>query len=419
MASMGSLAPGTQVGDDYEIIAPISSGGMGAVYRARLRSSGEDVALKQMLEPGGARRFEIEARLLGALDHPRVVRVLDHFEEADGRFLVMELVEGPSLWEVVAHRGSPGLPVEEAVEYVGQACEALAYVHAQHIVHRDVKPQNLILGSDGVVLVDFGIAREYAPGAEGTGAIGTPGYMAPEVVGGIVSPRSDVFGIAATLWTLLTGNAPRYGETIELGIEGLDAALRTGLALDPNRRTASVEAFAAATGRPLGATAGVSLARVVEQPGMPRTLMEAVVRAAAGVFEAAASSLALLDLVTGELVYEAAWGAGAAEIAGMRLGPGVGVAGAVVSSGQGEAVPDCRADSRFAAGVAARTGYVPSTLLTVPLRRGERTLGVLQVLDRRDGQGYGPEDIERAAAFADLALMAVDVQLSSRETVAP
>jgi tRNA A-37 threonylcarbamoyl transferase component Bud32 len=419
MASMGSLAPGTQVGDAYQIVAPISSGGMGAVYRARHRSSGEDVALKQMLEPGGARRFGIEARLLSALDHPRVVRVLDHFEDADGHFLVMELVGGRSLWEVVAQRGTPGLPVAEAVEYVGQACEALAYVHAQHIVHRDVKPENLILGSDGVVLVDFGIAREYSPGDEGTGAIGTPGYMAPEVVGGFVSPRSDVFGIAATLWTLLTGNAPRYGATIELGIEGLDSALRTGLALDPNRRTASVEAFAGAIGRPLGATAGVSLARVVEQPGMPRTLMEAVVRAAAGVFEAAASSLALLDPATGELVYEAAWGAGTGEIVGMRLGPGVGVAGAVVASGQGEAVPDCRADSRFAAGVAARTGYVPSTLLTVPLRRGERTLGVLQVLDRRDGQGYGPEDVERAAAFADLALMAVDVHLSGRETVAP
>jgi tRNA A-37 threonylcarbamoyl transferase component Bud32 len=419
MASMGSLAPGTELGEGYEVVAPISSGGMGAVYRARRRSSGEDVALKQMLEPGGARRFGIEARLLSALGHPRVVRVLDHFEDADGHFLVMELVEGPSLWEVVAQRGNPGLPVEEAVEYVGQACEALAYVHAQHIVHRDVKPQNLILGGDGVVLVDFGIAWEYSPGAEGTAAIGTPGYMAPEVVGGFVSPRSDVFGIAATLWTLLTGNAPRYGETIELGIEGLDAALRTGLALDPNRRTASVEEFAAATGRPLGASAGVSLARVVEQPGMPRTLMEAVVRAAAGVFEAAASSLALLDLASGELVYEAAWGAGAGEIVGMRLGPGVGVAGAVVASGHGEAVSDCRADSRFAAGVAARTGYVPSTLLTVPLRRGERTLGVLQVLDRRDGQGYGPEDVERAAAFADLALMAVDVHLSGRETVAP
>jgi hypothetical protein len=419
MASMGSLAAGTELGGGYHVVAPISSGGMGAVYRARCHESGEDVAVKQMLARAGPRRFEIEARLLATLDHPRVVRVLDHFEDARGHFLVMELVEGPNLWEVLAQRGDPGLPVEEAVEYVGQACEALAYVHAQHVVHRDVKPENLILGTDGVVLVDFGIAREWTPGGEGTGAIGTPGYMAPEVVGGFVSPRSDVFGIAATLWTLVTGEPPRYGEAAELGIEGLEAALRTGLALDPNRRTASVEAFAAATGRPLGATAGVSLARSVEQPGMPRTLMEAVVRAAAGVFEAAASSLALVDLATGELVYQAAWGAGAGEIVGMRLGRGVGVAGAVVASGHGEAVPDCRADSRFAAGVAARTGYVPSTLLTVPLRRAERTLGVLQVLDRRDGEGYGPEDVERAAAFADLALMAVDVHMSGRETVAP
>lgn len=418
MAPMGSLAPGTAVGD-YKVLAPISSGGMGAVYRARRQPSGEEVALKQLLEGTGARRFEIEARLLATLDHPRVVRVLDNFEDPGGHFLVMELVEGPSLWEVLAQRGDPGLAVEEAVEYVGQACEALAYVHAQHVVHRDVKPQNLILGRDGVVLVDFGIAREYTPGEQGTGAIGTPGYMAPEVFGGFVSPRSDVFGIAATLWTLLTGDAPRYDETMEVGIEELDEALRAGLALDPNRRIGSVDAFAAAAGRPLGATAGASLARSVEQPAMPRTLMEGVVRAAAGVFEAAASSLALVDRATGELVYEAAWGAGAEEIVGMRLDSGVGVAGAVVASGQGEAVPDCRGDSRFAAVVANRTGYVPGTMLTVPLRRRERTLGVLQVLDRRDGRGYGPEDVERAAAFADLALMAVDVQLSARETVEP
>jgi GAF domain-containing protein len=140
---------------------------------------------------------------------------------------------------------------------------------------------------------------------------------------------------------------------------------------------------------------------------------------AAGVFQAAAASLALLDGATGELVYEASWGAGASEILGMRLPPGTGVAGVVAATGVGEAVPDCRSDERFAAAWAARTGYVPSTMLTVPLRRGQRTLGVLQVLDRRDGRGYGPDDVERAAAFADLALMGVEVGVSGRETVLP
>jgi tRNA A-37 threonylcarbamoyl transferase component Bud32/putative methionine-R-sulfoxide reductase with GAF domain len=405
----------------YEIVAPISKGAMGAVYRARHVETGQEVALKQLIELAEMRRFEIEARLLASLDHPRVVRVLDHFEHRGRPFLVMVLVDGPDLAQVLADRGDPGLPVGEAVEYARQACEALAYIHAQHVIHRDVKPDNLILGDGGVVLVDFGVAREHrAAGGRGTVAIGTPGYMAPEVFGGEISPRADVFGIAATLWTLISGEPPQYGDVARLDVEPrLQAALHAGLELDPNRRTASAEAFAAAIGVRLAPDVGAPLAVTVEEPGAPATLMEAVVRAAAGVFDAGAASLALLDPLTGELVYEAAWGPGASHVLGLRIGPGVGLAGAVAASGEGEAVPDCRNDPRFATSVAVATGYMPSTMIVVPLRRGGRTAGVLQVLDRRDGEGYGPKDVERAAAFADLALMAVDVQRGGRDTVAP
>ena len=404
----------------YEIVAPISSGAMGAVYRARHLENGNEVALKRLLEQSATRRFEIEARLLATLDHPRVVHVLDHFEHEGDHFLVMELVDGPSLAQVLSERGAPGLPVREAVDYARQACEALAYVHEQHVIHRDVKPENLILGRDGVVLVDFGIARERRASGEGTAAVGTPGFMAPEVIGGSVSPRSDVFGVAATLWTLIVGEPPRYGESVALDVDAqLYVALRAGLELDPNRRTASVEAFAAAIGARLSPAVGSPLAVSVQEPGMPATLMEAVVRAAAGVFEAGAASIALLDAFTGELVYEAAWGPSAAEVLGMRIGRGVGLAGAVAASGIGEAVPDCHSDARFAAAVAEGTGYVPSTMLIVPLRRAGSTVGVLQVLDRRDGEGYGAADVERATAFADLALMAVDVHRGGRDTIAP
>jgi predicted Ser/Thr protein kinase len=403
---------------DYEVVAPISTGSMGAVYRARQLDTGDEVALKHLIEPAEMRRFEIEARLLAMLDHPRVVRVREHFEDQDNHFLVMDLVDGPDLAQLLSDRGGPGLPVEECVDYAHQACEALAYVHEQHVVHRDVKPDNLILGDEGIVLVDFGVAREHRGGA-GTVAIGTPGYMAPEVFGGEVSPRVDVFGLAATLWTLLAGEPPTYGESGELDVEPhLLAALRAGLELDPNRRTPSAEAFAAAIGARLGPGVGTPLAVSVEEPGAPATLLEAVVRAAAGVFDAGGASLAMLDPLTGELVYEAAWGPGAPQILGLRIGPGVGLAGAVAASGEGEAITDCRRDPRFATSVAASSGYMPSTMVIVPLRRGGRTLGVLQVLDRRDGEGYGPRDVERAAAFADLALMAVDVQRSGRDTVA-
>jgi len=311
----------------YEIVAPISSGAMGAVYRARHLGSGNEVALKRMLESAGTRRFEIEARLLATLDHPRVVRVLDHFEEDGDHFLVMELVDGPSLAQVLSERGSPGLPVREAVDYTRQACEALAYVHEQHVIHRDVKPDNLILGREGVVLVDFGIAREPRAGADGTAAVGTPGFMAPEVIGGAVSPRSDVFGVAATLWTLLAGEPPRYGDSPALEVDAqLQAALRAGLELDPNRRTASAGAFAAAIGVRLPPSAGAPLAISVEEPAMPATLMEAVVRAAAGVFQAgsrlprAARPLDGRAGVRGGLGAKRRGGAGHANRSGCRAG---------------------------------------------------------------------------------------------------
>jgi hypothetical protein len=420
------LREGSTVGDRYEIAERISKGAMGEVYRARRLGDGASVAVKRLLDPRDAARFEIEARLLSQLSHPRVVKVLDHFSDPSGSYLVMELVAGPDLVELVNERGDPGLPVPEAVGYALQLCEALSYVHDQQVVHRDVKPDNVIVGEAGVKLVDFGIARPYSDVDEGTVGIGTPRYMAPEVLaGGIVSPRSDVFGAAATLWTVLTGEPPMYGATGALSdlVPGagrrLDSALRQGLAIDPHDRFGGVRAFAEALGGSLGPSAGTPLGRTVERPTAPRNLLEAVVRAAAGVFEAAASSIALLDPASGDLLYEAAWGAGADEIVGVRLPAGAGIAGAVARTGRAEAVPACRDDPRFAAGVAAGTGYVPHTMLVVPLRRGEEPLGVLSVLDRRDGGAYGPADAARAEAFVDLAVMAVAASRADADTVAP
>src|SRR5919204_555410 len=105
--------------------------------------------------------------------------------------------------------GSSGLPLEDALGYGRELCEALRYVHGEHVVHRDVKPRNLIAGDEGVVLVDFGIAREARGDDPGTRAVGTPHFMAPEVfVGEGISPRSDVYGAAATIWTLVAGKPP-------------------------------------------------------------------------------------------------------------------------------------------------------------------------------------------------------------------
>lgn len=416
--SASQLFLGTELAGRFVIEDSISRGAMGAVYRASDRESGDKVAVKRLLDVRQAARFEIEARLLSQLRHPRVVRVLDYFQDETGQYLVMNLVDGTDLGEVLRRRGNPGLPPEEAIQYVLEACEALQYVHEQLIVHRDIKPQNLILGEEGVVLVDFGIARELDDSDEGPGTvgIGTPRFIAPEVfAGGAVSPRADVFGLTATLWTLMIGKPPVYAdpmkltEVVEDATPELEQTIKAGLELVPERRVASVEAFAQALGSPLMRGKGESLALSVEKPIGPGALMEQIVRTAAGVFDAAACSIALVDRTTGELVYQSSWGAGAKEIVGVRLPPNTGIGGSVVATGKAEAV-DCRNDPRFAEQIAAGTGYVPYTMLVVPLNQDDRPIGVLSLLDRRDGGLYGPEDMDRAALFAELAVTALAVQ---------
>jgi hypothetical protein len=411
------LVEGQQLGR-YRIDGHLSQGAMGAVYTATNTVTGEPAAVKRMLDRENVARFEIEARLLSQLEHPRVVKVLDHFQDDQGLYyIVMELVQGTDLGECLKVNGSPGLPVRDAIEYTRQTCEALQYVHEQQIVHRDVKPQNMILGEGGITLVDFGVARELGETDTGTVGVGTPRFMAPEVfAGGQVTPRADVFGVAATLWNLITGKAPVYADDTPLAemypevSPELEESLRAGLHILPERRVASVSAFAAALGSPLIESQGASLALSLKQTDAPRSLIEAVVRTAAGVFEAAAASIALIDRTTHELVYQAAWGAGAKEIVGVRLAPGTGIAGSVVEGAEGVAVPECRTDPRFAKQIAAGTGYVPNTMVVVPLKRGSRAVGVLSVLDRRDGGAYGPADVNRAELFSELALAALDVE---------
>jgi eukaryotic-like serine/threonine-protein kinase len=400
-----ALDPGTEVAGSYVIEAPISTGGMGAVHRARRLSDGLEVAIKQPLDAGNAVRFRIEARLLERLRHPRVVRVIDHFADGEGDYLVMDLVRGPSLEEVLERSGP--LPVAEAVEHIRQACEALAYVHEQQVVHRDVKPANLILSADGIVLVDFGIAREQTADHV-TRALGTPRYAAPEVLAGTAAtPRSDVYGLAATLWALIAGSPPSFLKRIRLPAAGptVEAALNAGLEPDPQMRLPTAEAFAQALGEGL-AERGASLVLSIARPSVSPAVLETAVRAAAGVFGATATSIAFLD--GDELVYESAWGAGAGEIVGVRLAPGEGIAAHVVASGRAEAVADCRNDPRFARDIAIGTGYVPYTMLVVPLGPPDRPFGVLQILDRLDGEPFGPADVERGRAFAELTLAALD-----------
>src|SRR3954469_14850680 len=416
----------------YTIEAPLSVGAMGAVYRAHTIADGTPVALKRLLDTRHLARFEIEARLLSSLHHPRVVDVVDYFAHESGVYLVMEMIEGEDLRTVLEERGNPGLPPAEAIEYTLQACEALQYVHDQQIVPRDVKPANLIDSPehDGIVLVDFGVARQIGPQEQvdqGTIGIGTPRYMAPEVfAGGTVSPRSDVFGLAATLWTLLTGRPPVYGDPTALGsvAEGagdeLESCIRTALDLVPERRTSSCAAFAEALGVPLAAERGDSLViSAVELPDLLANLLEKVVKATAGAFEAAACFITLVDPVTGELVCPVAWGAGAREIVGVPLPSGTGLVGAVVETGEALAVPDCRSEPRFQAQIAAAARYVPYTMLVLPLREDDRVIGTLSIVDRRGGGPDTTRAVARGNLFAELTVAAHGLRDRRREDSRP
>jgi serine/threonine protein kinase len=204
---------------EYEILGRLGSGGMGEVYRARHRRLNKLVALK--LLPAASHslqdrvaRFVREMQAVGPLDHPNVVEAFDAGEEGGKAYLVMRLVEGVDLDRLVRERGS--LPVAEACDLARQAARGLDYLHRRGLVHRDVKPSNLMRTPEGVVKVlDLGLAR--LPAEDGAGEnltgtgqpVGTPDYLSPEqAAGATVDSRSDLYGLGGTLFYLLTGRAP-------------------------------------------------------------------------------------------------------------------------------------------------------------------------------------------------------------------
>ena len=260
----------TIVSGRYVLERPLGHGAMSTVDLAHDTELDREVAVKRLAE-NFARddelraRFQREARLAARLSHPNVVHIYDVGEDDDGRpFIAMEFVDGETLAEVLARRGP--LPAEEVARLGVQACRALAAAHDAGLVHRDVKPQNLILRRDGVLkLGDFGIAF----GLEGTRltvagtVLGTAAYLAPEQARGEeVTGAADVYGLGAVLYELLTGRPPRTPatladlsrtETIPVPLAAPPALARIVmrcLAADPDERPAS----AAEVARELAAT---------------------------------------------------------------------------------------------------------------------------------------------------------------------
>ncbi|HET9952033.1 MAG TPA: protein kinase [Candidatus Eisenbacteria bacterium] len=229
-----ALAPGTRLGT-YQISAPLGAGGMGEVYRARDTRLGREVAVKVL--PGAVTssadrlaRFEREARTVAGLNHPNIVTLFSVEDEEGIRFLTMELVEGQSLDRVVT---PGGLPLSRVLDLAIPMANALIAAHERGVVHRDLKPGNVMVTHDGwVKVLDFGLAKVAAEPGEGPGqgatigatvespisgegqVLGTVPYMAPEQIRGeAVDARSDLFALGIILYELATGRRPFTGMT--------------------------------------------------------------------------------------------------------------------------------------------------------------------------------------------------------------
>jgi serine/threonine protein kinase len=222
----GGLRAGQRV-SDYEVESLISIGGMGEVYLAR-NTAGMPVALKILrrhlvVNAQVVDRFETEARAASALHHPNIVTVYESGKSGAGLFIAMEWIVGSTFRAIM---GAGRAEIAQAMDWGGQAARALSAAHAVGILHRDVKPENIMLRDDGVVkILDFGLARHSGPlwpepsalGASGTisGTLsGTLPYMPPEILRGeTATPASDVFSLGAVLYELAAGQHPFAGET--------------------------------------------------------------------------------------------------------------------------------------------------------------------------------------------------------------
>ena len=211
-------APDTVLQGRYRIVRQLGKGGMGAVYEAVDERLSRTVALKETLAETDElkRAFEREARLLANLRHPVLPKVIDHFTEEDGQFLVMEYIPGSDLGELLERRTRP-FSAQEVSRWADDLLDALDYLHTHEppIIHRDIKPANLKLAANGkIVLLDFGLAKGAAGQMTRTGSgmsvIGyTLHYAALEQIQGErTGPRSDLYSLAATLYQLLTGQQP-------------------------------------------------------------------------------------------------------------------------------------------------------------------------------------------------------------------
>jgi serine/threonine protein kinase len=262
---------GETIAGRYEVEELVGHGGMSSVYKARDALLERHVALKILHEQYSTdedfvERFKREARSVAQLQHPNIVTVIDRGEEDGRQYIVFEYIEGENLKEHVVRKGR--LDVREALEIADEVARGLAFAHEQGLIHRDVKPQNVLLNGDGRAKVtDFGIARTLdVDGMTQTGTVlGTSNYIAPEQASGQpVDAHSDVYALGAVLYELLAGEVPFPGESfVAVAMKHMhepapnlldvrrDVPLRVAAAVDralekdPEQRFPTMDAFAA------------------------------------------------------------------------------------------------------------------------------------------------------------------------------
>ena len=261
---------GETLSDRYELQELVGTGGMSSVYKAHDRLLARTVALKVLHQQytgdeDYVERFRREARAVAALSHPNIVTVIDRGEHGDRQFIVFEFVDGENLKQLVQRSGP--LPVETALELGVQVARGLGFAHEQGLVHRDVKPQNVLLNGNGEAKVtDFGIARslDVKHGMTQTGTVlGTSDYIAPEQAQGqSVDAHTDVYSLGVVLYELLTNEVPFPGENfVAVAMRHineppppirdkrpdvsprLEAAIQCAMAKDPAERYASMREF--------------------------------------------------------------------------------------------------------------------------------------------------------------------------------
>jgi serine/threonine protein kinase len=257
----------------YQLLETIGKGGMGVVYRARKQDSDDDpVALKLLLPDKGSavllKRFEQEFRAALRVDHPNIVKVLDFGVDGEHHFLVMELVEGKSLGSVIQKFGA--LKEEKVIDVMVQIAKGLHKIHQLNLVHRDVKPDNILLAASGVAkLTDLGLVKILDEDIDLTrpnSGLGTPNFMAPEQFNNSkhADPRYDIYSLGATLYTAITGKVPFWAATPLQVLKKkhccelvpvrslapkvsaqIEQTIARAMSVDPRKRHASCEEFIA------------------------------------------------------------------------------------------------------------------------------------------------------------------------------